>query len=134
MKTDPTPLDIEAAALFRPAPGMRALLTHEWCRVVQHHGHEWTGCAEDSGDGFAVAFKASEPPIAFDMDDPATQGAALAQIEDAAGTRAGFLVAPVKPMGRVAIREVIHLRGTGRHFSGLTIGEALVAAMRAVKK
>lgn len=88
MKTTPTALDIEAASLFKPAPGMRA-----WCRIegaevvarflrrdpVTMHAHAF---AEGLSMHLTEALAHDFDVVAIDTDDPATVGVMLAQVED----------------------------------------------------
>lgn len=81
MKTEPTADDLGAVELFHAAPGMRVLGPGgKWGRVVECDGD--TAAISQEGRFGKVVFG---PATAIDIDDPATVGAMLAQVDEATG-------------------------------------------------
>lgn len=152
MKTEPTDLDREAARLFAPAPGMRALMADagfcgEWVIICDVEPGLWAGergkvCGWRRGSStrFGDAWEAFGPcaeVLALDADDDATVGVMLAQVREASGDPYGF-IAPWAADNRDIPVEWRYSRDPW--FPDETCGPAasapgaaLVAAMRALK-
>lgn len=115
MKTEPTDTDCEAARLFVCVDGMRAGWCHTNITVVPPRNRcIWERICYDGAE-----------PDALDTDDPATVGAMLAQVEDAAGE-------PVN-VARHSCHDYLVWACDPPGAYGWTRGAALVAAMRAIK-
>lgn len=131
MKTESTDLDREAAQLFTLAPGMRVFVTRarwlETGRIITSDDAEYRVVCESNASALL-----STRPDALDADDPATVGAMLAQVEEAAGTRVDLVWAWRDPG---VVDYVVQWRGdTDLGESGPTRGAALVAAMRELRR
>ena len=129
MKTEPTALDREAATLFTPAPGMRAIMSDSlfggrWVRIA--------GCYETSPDTWDAYGKDWWGMDALDTDDPATVGCMLAQVETVAGKPLDTWMSTKGPMP-----ELPYAVESGPYVTigrGATRGHALLAAMRGLKR
>ncbi len=84
MKSEPTDIDREAAEIFTPAPGMRVRgQPGKWGRVLERDGDHVSIAYEGGFGGRAIEPAASVECI--DVDDMATVGAMLAQVDEATG-------------------------------------------------
>lgn len=132
MKTEPSEIDREAARLFDAAPGMV---------IWQNINGELAGPARvmNAGGGAKTPVCGWPwlPSMAFDIDDPATVGAMLAQVE---GEKPGLSVTIVDRLNNLAHEPdrrfqaiVTGAEGWQNVHTGPTRGAVLVAAMLALK-
>lgn len=131
MKTTPTDLDREAALFFRAVPGVRCLAscdggTRMWSRVVEDTIGGHTVRTENG-----AAFPAYQATIhALDVEDPATVGVMIAQLQEERPNREVSLVDRLHELPEALDRRFIALVGHEGAFAGPTRGFALVAARR----
>lgn len=136
MKTEPTVLDREAATLFTPAPGMRAIMSDSlfggrWVRIAVAD-EKLAGCYETGVDTWDVYTKDWWGMDALDTDDPATVGCMLAQVEAVVGKPIDTWMSTKGPMP-----ELPYAVESGPYVTigrGATRGHALLAAMRGLKR
>ena len=136
MKTEPTALDREAATLFTPAPGMRAIMSDSlfggrWVRIAVAD-KKLAGCYETSPDTWDAYGKDWWGMDALDTDDPATVGCMLAQVEAVVGKPIDTWMSTKGPMP-----ELPYAVESGPYVTigrGATRGHALLAAMRGLKR
>ena len=136
MKTEPNDIDKEAAALFKPAPGMRAIKSDSlfggrWVRIAVAD-ENLAGCYEAGVDTWEVYIKDWWGMDALDTDDPATVGCMLAQVEAVVGKPIDTWMSTKGPMP-----ELPYAVESGPYVTigrGATRGHALLAAMRGLKR